>query len=311
MMTRGMIALLLVATGVALFQTRLSAQSADQLLLEHLYEGLDGVITVHSIAVFPDRIEVYGFVAPSYKILATAERMLQIALATTNLDVRDYFFLVILDDGYEAVEYFWSSFDEWTTTPLRRTAIHTLTTTPQQQADAISIPARLREAMDSIFPVAVTKFVLNRLSAPVHILPSPASSERFRLHSYQPVEVTGVAQGDPVDENPIWYQVLISGEVGFIHSRYLASDRARAEAGTAFIPAVYVVATRDNVNVRRAASTAAQVITVVRSGTRVQVLDEVEGTAVANTTSWYEVLVNGALAYVHSSLLAPEQASGQ
>jgi mannan endo-1,4-beta-mannosidase len=69
------------------------------------------------------------------------------------------------------------------------------------------------------------------------------------------------------------------------------------------IPGIYEVTPNQRINIRSFASTGADVVGVVNSGTRIEVLDQLTGERVDGTDLWFSVRVEGQEGYILSSLL--------
>ena len=118
-----------------------------------------------------------------------------------------------------------------------------------------------------------------------------------------------------LEHNPAgWSKVSVNGSTGYIRSDFLAipiqsansqntnqttgaSAQASLPSQTAQTPSTLVTA--DGVNFRSGPSTDTSIISTIRSGTRVAVLEY-------NPTGWSTVQVNNAIGYIRSDLLRPD-----
>jgi|GEM_PF-6096339 hypothetical protein len=85
--------------------------------------------------------------------------------------------------------------------------------------------------------------------------------------------------------------------------RALQSTPTRPSQSGTSTEQFYTVVASQAVNVRSEPSTSASVVTSLRPDTIVDVVDEVEGSAVSGNTIWYEIELDGDIAYIHSSLV--------
>jgi hypothetical protein len=291
------------------------AQNDIVTLLEGQFNDLPGVLD-STVFVLPENVTAEVFVEPGYNTVATASAKLDITFTAGALQRSRYFFGVILDDGIEAVDYVRSRLGvdrDWTATRLgmtagrpQATATPRLPATPRPQATLSLGVEPTSEIGETVIPLELTKWVLNIVPAPVFAAPDRNSLSLLELEVGENVAVTGVVSGEAINNNEVWYQVEIDGQTGYIHTMYLTTDAERAERGTGFVPTIYVVSSQQNINARESADTRSVVVTSISPRSRVQVLDAVDGVSVSNSTVWYEVLIAGEIAYVHSSLLRLE-----
>ena len=64
----------------------------------------------------------------------------------------------------------------------------------------------------------------------------------------------------------------------------------------------YVISSSSSINARSCASTDCEVVAQLSPGTTISVLGNTAGQAVSGNTSWFEIRLDGEIAYVHSSL---------
>jgi uncharacterized protein YgiM (DUF1202 family) len=94
-----------------------------------------------------------------------------------------------------------------------------------------------------------------------------------------------------------WYKVKLSdGTIGYINSTYLSTNSSSASSSDTESSVTYY--TTDYVNERTEASTSSSIITVLPTGTAVNVVD-------TSNSSWYKVkLSNGSYGYIYSEYLS-------
>jgi uncharacterized protein YgiM (DUF1202 family) len=115
-----------------------------------------------------------------------------------------------------------------------------------------------------------------------------------------------------------WYRVVTeSGEVGWIASQLLdlndsgvfgnpptaQTTISTRVSNTARRGSTFYVIGNGRVNARETTNTNSGVVDTLPYGSSVEVVGEVTGENVSGSTVWYEVLINGEVAYIHGSLL--------
>jgi hypothetical protein len=83
-----------------------------------------------------------------------------------------------------------------------------------------------------------------------------------------------------------------------------AMDSMDGEA-MSYSPGMYIVISTQTVNVRATPSLTGTIINGLGPGYRVAVSGGAEGDVYAGVTTWYQVIVDGEVGYVHGSLLLP------
>jgi beta-N-acetylglucosaminidase/uncharacterized protein YgiM (DUF1202 family) len=96
-----------------------------------------------------------------------------------------------------------------------------------------------------------------------------------------------------------WSKVKVNGKVGFVSSKYLTSAKTNiipsTKASTAKTTTKYVNVSSGSLNLRKSASTSADIVTTIKQGTAVTVYSEENG--------WAKIIVSGKEGYVSSKYI--------
>jgi uncharacterized protein YgiM (DUF1202 family) len=96
-----------------------------------------------------------------------------------------------------------------------------------------------------------------------------------------------------------WSKVKVNGKVGFVSLKYLTSTKTNiipsTQASTAKTTTKYINVSSGSLNLRKSASTSADIVTTIKQGTAVTVYSEENG--------WAKIIVSGKEGYVSSKYI--------
>ncbi|MEG0050857.1 MAG: SH3 domain-containing protein [Terrisporobacter sp.] len=111
--------------------------------------------------------------------------------------------------------------------------------------------------------------------------------------------ITTIAKGSKIEiiekTSSSWYKVKYSGKTGYVSSEYVNLNSNSNDNNTPSTSAKYGVTT-DNLNMRESDSTSSSIITTIKKGTKVEIIEK-------TSSSWYKIKYSGKTGYVSSKYI--------